>query len=100
MEPVIMSTLRAAKESDSPFEGGIRDSLEREGLPEFLKKQRWYAGKARELTATRIVDTAQSQDFPAGTSLILVEARYRQGDPETYFLPVRLADGAEAERRL
>ena len=93
-----MSVLRAEKGWESLLEGEVRDSLERESLPEFLEKQRWFAGKARGLTSARIVESAHPQGFPEGTLLILVEARYRSGDSETYFLPIRLAGGSEAER--
>ncbi len=93
-----MSILRAQKGWEGLLEGEVRDSLEREGLPEFLKKQRWFAGKARELTSTRIAEAAHPGDFPEGTLLLLVEVRYREGDPETYFVPIRLAGGADAER--
>ena len=67
-------------------------------MPEFLKKQRWFAGKARDLASTRIVEASHPQGFPEGTLLILVEVRYDGGDRETYFLPIRLADGDKAER--
>lgn len=66
-------------------------------MPEFLKKQRWFAGKARDLASTRIVEASHPQGFPEGTLLILVEVRYDGGDRETYFLPIRLADGDKAE---
>src|SRR5207237_7021070 len=32
------------------------------------------------------------------TLLMLVEVRYGEGDPDTYFLPIRLAAGPEVER--
>src|SRR5262249_32585297 len=72
--------------------------LEREGLPAFLQGQRWYAGKARDLSMTRIVEAAHPQGFPEGTLLILVEARYRDGETDTYFVPMRLASGPEVDR--
>jgi 1,4-alpha-glucan branching enzyme len=93
-----MSVLRADRGWESLLEGDVRDSLEREGLPEFLRRQRWYAGKARALSTTRIVEASHPQGFPEGSLLILVEARYREGAAETYFLPIRLASGPEVER--
>jgi 1,4-alpha-glucan branching enzyme len=93
-----MTILRAERGWQSLLEGETRDALEREGLPEFLKRQRWYAGKARELESARIVEAAHPQGFPEGTLFFLVETRYRDGASDTYFVPARLAGGPEAER--
>src|SRR5271156_4192097 len=93
-----MSVLRAERGWESLLEGDVREALEREGLPAFFKKQRWYAGKARDLESARIVEAAHPQGFPEGTLLFLVETRYRDGQTDTYFVPTRLAGGPEAER--
>ncbi|HZW31927.1 MAG TPA: 1,4-alpha-glucan branching protein GlgB, partial [Isosphaeraceae bacterium] len=93
-----MSGLRADRGWEGLLEGDLRDSLEREGLPEFLRRQRWYAGKARELSTTRIVDSAQPRGFPEGAVLLWVEAHYRAGEADTYFLPIRVVSGPAAER--
>ncbi len=71
-------------------------------LPAFLRRQRWFGGKAREITDVGVLDVA-----PLGPSSVLAVVRvaYAEGDPETYALPlafapeppvpgiVRLADG-------
>ena len=82
---------------ESLLEGEVREALERQGLPEFFKRQRWYAGKARELESARIVEAANPQGFPEGTLFFLVETRYRDGHSETYFVPTRLAGGPDAD---
>src|SRR3954462_13725153 len=93
-----MTVLRAEPGWESLLEGDIREALEREGLPAFLKRQRWYAGKARELESARIVEAAHPPGVPDGTLFFLVETHYRDGDSDTYFVPARLAGGPEAER--
>jgi 1,4-alpha-glucan branching enzyme len=93
-----MTVLRAERGCESLLEGEIREALEREGLPAFLKRQRWYAGKARELESARIVEAAHPQGFPDGTLFFLVETHYRDGESDTYFVPARLAGGPQAER--
>ncbi len=80
------------------LDGDGRAELERQALPEFLRRQRWYAGKARSLESARIVEAARPQDFPEGTLFFLVEVRYGDGASDTYFIPARLAGGPEAER--
>ncbi|MHB1555880.1 MAG: 1,4-alpha-glucan branching protein GlgB [Isosphaeraceae bacterium] len=101
-----MTTLRAGRggsgggsgPGDGPIDDDARVELERQALPEFLRRQRWYAGKARKLESTRIVEAIRPQDFPNGTVILLVEVRHGDGATDTYFLPARLIGGAEAER--
>jgi 1,4-alpha-glucan branching enzyme len=93
-----MTVLRAGPGSESLLEGDVRGALEREGLPEFLKRQRWYAGKARELESVRIAEAVSPQGFPEGSMFLLIETTYRGGQSDTYFVPARLAGGPDAER--
>ncbi len=73
----------------------LGSGLERD-LPAFLRKQRWFAGKARELTGARVVEV--SGEFAGSTRLTLVEVRYRDGPPDLYSVPIGTAEGAEAAR--
>jgi len=93
-----MSVLQRAEGWESLLEGDVWDHLEREALPAFLQRQRWYAGKARALDSVRIIDSAQPEGFPATSLLALCEAHYREGEPDLYFLPLGLAHGPEAEQ--
>ena len=65
-------------------------------LPEYLPKQRWFGGKARRIRTTRIADWAALPDPKA--VLALVEVQYEKGEPETYFLPLGLAFGKDADQ--
>src|SRR6266536_522807 len=93
-----MTVLHAARGWEDLLEAATRDHLEREALPAFLRRQRWFAGKARELDAVRIVEATHPDGFPEASALALIEVRYREGGPDTYFLPLTLADGVEAAR--
>ena len=79
------------------LEGGARARLERE-IPPFLSRQRWFAGKARAVEAVRLVDATRAGDLPGSTRLTLVEVIYREGSPDTYFLPIGTAEGEAADR--
>ncbi len=74
------------------------ERIEREALPEFLRRQRWYAGKARELETVRLADAVRPESFPASSFLALSEAEFDEGRPETYFLPLAIASGRDARR--
>jgi maltose alpha-D-glucosyltransferase/alpha-amylase len=76
--------------------GTARDALS-EVLPEYLERARWFGGKARRIKGTQIVDTMMlDEDFPGTVALVQVD--YREGDPETYVLPLTVAHGAPAAR--
>lgn len=80
----------------------VRPHLEEQALPEFLSRQRWFGGKARTVQRVSIRDWAPLTPTlsPAGgdaTSVTgpaiyfaLIEALYRDGGAEQYFLPLAL----------
>ncbi|HEY9490055.1 MAG TPA: putative maltokinase, partial [Chryseosolibacter sp.] len=83
--PLLESTLSWEKFFDNY--NGVR-SLEREVLPLFLKKCRWFGGKARvisKITITRAIPVKVERDTHF---LLIVEVHYVQRLPELYFLPV------------
>lgn len=73
---------------ESGIEGDARAHLEREFLPDFLPRQRWFAGKARPLDSVRIADVSLDAGLPGGLTIALVEARFRDGGADLYFLPL------------
>jgi maltose alpha-D-glucosyltransferase/alpha-amylase len=80
---------------ESLLEGAGRYRLESMALPEYLPKQRWFGGKARRIRATTIADWMALPESAA--VLVLVEVEYEKGEPETYFLPLGLAIGKDAD---
>jgi maltose alpha-D-glucosyltransferase / alpha-amylase len=80
------------------LEGPARKTLENEILPEFLPKQRWFGGKTREIETAALLDWGEIEDAGASTALALLEVRYKAGEPDTYFLPLRASFGQDAAR--
>ncbi|MFY0576788.1 maltokinase N-terminal cap-like domain-containing protein [Cystobacter fuscus] len=58
-------------------------------LPDYLRGQRWFAGKAWPIKSVSTVDHV-NVDLPGGRSftLAVVEVVYELGSPERYLLPV------------
>src|ERR1700719_514511 len=79
---------------DNIFEGVGRERLETFNLPEFLLKQRWFAGKSRHLKSTRIINWSPLSD--QHFALVLVEARFDTGDPDVYLVPLAMVLGEAA----
>jgi maltose alpha-D-glucosyltransferase/alpha-amylase len=76
---------------ESLLKGSSREQLETVDLPEYLPKQRWFAGKTRRIEATKILDSADL-DTPH-SALALVEVRYDDGLSDTYQLPLAMTFG-------
>ncbi len=67
-------------------------------LPQYLSRCRWFGGKARVIGATTVTETIP---FPFAGSMahfVLAKVGYREGEPETYILPLSLAFGDQAEK--
>jgi maltose alpha-D-glucosyltransferase/alpha-amylase len=73
------------------LEGTSRERLETIDLLEYLPKQRWFAGKSRQIKATKIVDWVELDNMHS--VLALVEVRFAGGLSETYQLPLGMTFG-------
>ena len=80
------------------LEGEARRVLERDALPSFLPRQRWFAGKARSVKSVRFLDASAPGELAGPARLTLLEVTYASGRPETYLLPIGVATGAAADR--
>ncbi|MDZ4851092.1 MAG: maltose alpha-D-glucosyltransferase [Pirellulaceae bacterium] len=71
-------------------------------LPDFLVKQRWFAGKARTIQATEIQDVIDLNRDGAidELRLVIVRVLYTEGEPEHYLIPFGFALDASAEQLL
>ena len=66
-------------------------------LPEYLKAQRWFGGKARPIRGTEIVDVIPVQSDACDAFVLLVQVNYESGPGETYVLPlISLPDSANS----
>ncbi|MCC5951630.1 MAG: maltose alpha-D-glucosyltransferase [Acidimicrobiia bacterium] len=78
-----------------------RVSLER-ALPQFLERNRWYAGRTRSLRTVEIEDVVPlaARRGRADAFLTLLHVEYDHGEPETYVVPLTVAVGEAAEQIL
>jgi maltose alpha-D-glucosyltransferase / alpha-amylase len=84
---------------DTLLDGAVRSFIERDLLAAFLRRQRWFGGKARDLRATRFVDWGVISRSPGVVFLTIVEAEYTDGDRERYFVPLSMTpDQADVPR--
>ncbi len=84
------------KKWDSLLDGRTRAKFARSILPQYLKKTRWFGGKARKMQEIDIIESIPIGRKGAPSSLIfLVEVQYTEGLPEIYTLPVTFTSGEE-----
>ena len=70
----------------------VHTVLEDNLLPSYLKHCRWFAGKARKLNGLK-VKSAIGLTFETHTFFLMTfEAKYAEGDSETYLLPLSFVE--------
>jgi maltose alpha-D-glucosyltransferase / alpha-amylase len=79
------------------LDGNVRVLIERECLPRYMARQRWFAGKARTIAAARFLDWHLLRKGRDPAFVALVEVQYLDGSAETYFLPLAFCSGTAAE---
>ena len=99
MDFVEKAVLSATAGWESIFGGASCQRLETGSLPEYLPKQRWFAGKSRCIKSTRILDWTIFNS--SHSALVLVEVQFDTGLSEVYFMPLAMtfADAAHDLQR-
>jgi maltose alpha-D-glucosyltransferase / alpha-amylase len=84
---------------ESICEGLGRQRLETVTLPEYLPKQRWFAGKSRRIKSTRIVNWTSLDG--SRSALAFVEVHFDVGEADIYLVPLAMtfAESANELRR-
>jgi len=95
MEIVEEAALNATTGWDGIFSGATCQRLETINFPNYLPKQRWFAGKSRHIKSTRILDWTA---LPSSQSaLLLVEVLFDSGPSEVYLLTLAMTFREAAE---
>ena len=69
------------------------EMLEKEVLPAYMMRLRWFGGKSRGMESVRIVDSAMIPLSENSAYILLAEVSYRDGLPDLYQIPVAAARG-------
>lgn len=77
-----------------------RELLTRDVLPGFIRRCRWFGGKAREAQKFEVRDIVPLDPAPESAQLVLVDVHYLDGPADTYLLPLQVARHREAETLL
>jgi maltose alpha-D-glucosyltransferase / alpha-amylase len=80
-------------EWESVFSGRERSGLERV-LRTWMRSRRWFAGKERQISSVRIAATVPLAER---ITMTFVTVAYAEGDPDTYVVPLGIAEGEQAD---
>jgi maltose alpha-D-glucosyltransferase/alpha-amylase len=78
------------------LDGGTRTVLEERALVPFLRRQRWFASKARDIRRAWFTDWARLREGAQPSFLTVTSLEYLDGWLESYFLPLALVAEDEA----
>jgi maltose alpha-D-glucosyltransferase/alpha-amylase len=81
------------------LQGAARRQLEERVLPAFLRSQRWFGGKARQIERVTLMDWGPlCADEARPAWLALFEVNYAGGGNDLYHLPLAVTPGSAGER--
>jgi maltose alpha-D-glucosyltransferase/alpha-amylase len=92
-------TLQVRRHWTQILEKNTRAKLERHVLPDYLKSQRWFGGKARTIRKTTIVEH-RAMDQKKSSLVLNVKVEYTVGSAETYVLPVAFASNDHLDEQI
>jgi len=78
---------------DSLLEPEYLYTLGNDILPQYLSRQRWFRGKARDIVSCSLVDWCK---IGAAFFITLIQVRYDSGEQEEYFMPLKIVQGEPA----
>ncbi len=77
------------------YSGSVAGRLARNVFPDYLKRSRWFGGKARTFRKMEITDNIPVHE---GAGIVLIRVLYTDGLPETYAVPLSFAAGEDESR--
>ena len=80
------------------FSGRVRVTLEDHIIIDYVRRQRWFGGKAREIKAATFVETVPVSFDSTKFCITQVRIEYAEKDPDTYVLPLSFAAGERADQ--
>lgn len=96
--PLAARSLTVGNEWSDVFKGRPKTALEAL-LPDYVRAQRWFGGKAKEIKSLTLKEAtpvpAEGKEL-GYLALLLVD--YVQGDPELYSMPLAFASGKDAQQ--
>lgn len=92
---------RIKQDWENTFRGRAKSVTEK-ALATYVRRHRWFAGKARDISRTELMDWFAGKPVSEGAALmwlLIVRIHYTEGEPDSYVVPAVMA-GAEQARNI
>lgn len=90
--------LKDSVPADALADENVRSAMEKEILPAYIQRQRWYGGKSQKIVSARIKDICKLPDGPSGCAIIFVAVKTESGLDELYSLFLAQVEGDQKQR--
>lgn len=80
------------------LQGKQRQKFEREILPRYLKKCRWFGAKGRAIRGVKIIEDIPVRNDVTSCRVLLLEVSYREEADELYLLPLSFSVKPESQK--
>jgi maltose alpha-D-glucosyltransferase/alpha-amylase len=95
-----LPALMAGPNWEGILDSAARAVLEREALMPFLKRQRWFGSKSREIRQARFADWGAIRGGNDPALLTVVAVAYTDGWGESYLVPLSFLSGERGSRAI
>ncbi|MBW3599079.1 MAG: putative maltokinase, partial [Planctomycetes bacterium] len=97
LPPSGLPKVRIDGDWDALFQGRSKTKLE-QVLPAFLRRHRWFGGKAKTIQGAELLDwfPIEGASKSSPMRLLLVRIDYNEGEPDRYLVPTVFADEEQA----
>ena len=92
LQESVIPVISVKREWKAVFLSKYRRQLE-EMLSDYIPRQRWFGSKSKFARKIRVTESIPL-NYAAAAQMLFCEISYREGNPETYLLPLSYADGA------
>ncbi|EMR01884.1 maltose alpha-D-glucosyltransferase [Cesiribacter andamanensis] len=96
MEADLQSPRMNLRQADELSQPAVMEQFAGKILRPYLKRARWFGGKARTITSLRVPDMQLLREKEETFFWILLEVAYNEGLPELYQMPFMLSEASES----
>ncbi|MFH0813627.1 MAG: maltose alpha-D-glucosyltransferase [Pseudomonadota bacterium] len=94
----LIPQLDVEKKWEEVFQNRLKEKLEEELLPSYIKGCRWFGGKGRKIREVTIIEDLPLEKNCTIAHILFLKVKYLEGAPEIYLLPLACSFGEEADK--
>ncbi|HXV28315.1 MAG TPA: maltose alpha-D-glucosyltransferase, partial [bacterium] len=96
IETFELKTIEVKEDWKTIFRASHKTEMEKL-LPGYMKKCRWFGGKARKIKRVEITETIFVPNDGSAAYIVLLRVDYSEGESEAYLIPITFRSGEKAQ---